>query len=231
MTETPVPTSAAEAQGVPISRQDSGSRLVFVAAIILGIAAVLTAWGTYREGITSSGVLRNYSEQQALIAEANDAYSQADAIASAEEQYFLSWAINTAEGNEGATDYLEAAMSDEMVAAVVWWADQPDDSRPPTPFVDDNPDYALLPSQQLMAIGDDLVDQADARRLAAEAADATSDQFGLANVFFAVVLFIAGIAALVTRRSVQLGIILLSVGMLAAGMWILATTPGAFAIG
>ena len=48
--------------------------LAIAAAVLLGIAAVLTAWSAYRESLTSDLVLKSYSEQQATLALANDAY-------------------------------------------------------------------------------------------------------------------------------------------------------------
>jgi len=227
MTETPAaPAQPAPAPVTPASSEGGSSRLALVAAIVLGVAAVLTAWGAYREGLTSDGVLKNYSEQAVLVAQANDTFSLADAQEALEQQFFLSYAINAAEGNEGATAYLEATMSEELVAVVNWWADQPESSQPSTPFVEENPAYAQLPSQLLTADGAAMMDEAETKRIAAEEADAVSDRFGLANVFFAVVLFVAGIAALLQRKSLQLGILVLSILMLGAGVAILVTTPG-----
>ena len=51
--------------------------LAIAAAVLLGIAAVLTAWSAYRESLTSDQVLKGYSEQQATLALANDAYIRA----------------------------------------------------------------------------------------------------------------------------------------------------------
>ena len=67
--------------------------------------------------------------------------------------------------------------------------------------------------------------------MAAEAADANSDRFDLANVFFAVVLFVAGLTTIVQRRSIQIGFLALSVVGLLGGVIVLVTTPGWAAIG
>ena len=88
--------------------------LALVAAILLGIAAVLTAWSAYRESLTSDLVLKNYSEQQATIALANDTYGRADQQESLEVSVFLEWAIAVSAGNLDAADYLEQVMSDEL---------------------------------------------------------------------------------------------------------------------
>jgi len=217
---------ATQATAPPIPHEDRGSRLVLLAAVILGIAAVLTAWASYRASLTSDGVIKNYAEQQALISEANDTYALSDREAQLEQQFFLQYAIAKAEGNTGVEDYLIETMGEELYQVVLWWEEQPRETQPLSPFVEENPNYAGLPSQDLIAQGDDLKGQADARRVIAETADADSDRFELANVFFAIVLFLAGVATLLGRRSVQIGILSLSVVMMVAGIVVLVTTPG-----
>ena len=106
-------------------------------------------------------MLKGYSEQAVLVAQANDTFSLADAQEALEQQFFLTYAINAAEGNEGATSYLEATMSDELAAVVSWWADQPEETQPSTPFVEENPAYAQLQSQLLSVDGTALMDEAD----------------------------------------------------------------------
>jgi hypothetical protein len=203
----------------------SQGTLALAAAVLLGFAAVLTAWSAYRESLTSDLVLKNYSEQQATIALANDTYGRADQQESLERTLFLEWAVAVASDNVLASEYLQTVMSDELYAAVEWWQSEPAESSPPTPFDDANPSYADLPSQVLVSEGDALVEEADARRVAAEEANAVSDRFALASVFFAVVLFVAGLTTIVQRRSIQFGFLGLSVVGLIGGVAVLVTTP------
>ena len=213
--------------------------LAIAAAVLLGIAAVLTAWSAYRESLTSDQVLKGYSEQQATLALANDAYIRAGQERQQELTLFLDAAVAAvsadATGDEvaaGLFEYLtEDIMSDELYAAFAWWRDEPEETSPPTPFVEQNPAFANLPSQTLLAEGQAYDEQAEGFRLAAEEADANSDRFDLANVFFAVVLFIAGLTTIVQRRSIQIGFLAISAVGLVAGFAVLATTPGAFALG
>lgn len=199
--------------------------MALIAAVILGLAATLTAWSAYRESLTSDLVLKNYSEQQALIALANDTFGRADQQELTERQLFLDWAVTTAQGDEVAANYLAEIMSPELFAVVDWWFTQPD-TGPVSPFVEENPFLLDLPSQVLIAEGAALLEEAEAKRVAAEEADATSDRFDLANVFFAVVLFVAGLATLVQRRLIQIGFLTLSVIGLIAGTVVLVTTTG-----
>ncbi|MEX1210488.1 MAG: DUF4337 family protein [Candidatus Nanopelagicales bacterium] len=200
--------------------------LAIIAAILLGLAAVFTAWSAFRASLTGDLVLKNYSEQQATIALATDTYGRADQQETLEISLFLEYVVAASAGNVTASDYLETVMTEELFAAVSWWLEEPDETSPPTPFDVVDPYFADLPSQVLVVEGDALIEEADALRAAAEEADAVSDRFDLANVFFAVVLFIAGLTTIVQRRSIQLAFLGLSVVGLIAGAAVMVTTPG-----
>lgn len=205
--------------------------LALAAAIVLGLAAILTAWGSFQSARAGGDVTQNYADQQANIATANDIYAQSDQASQLEQQFFLTYAINAAQGNSDAVAYLETTMSDELAAAVSWWIDQPEETSPPTPFVEDNPEYANLPSQVLLDEGNTTIEAADAFRVAAEDANKVGDRFGLAGVFFAITLFLAGIATLLQKTSIQIGILVLGVAMLVVGSVIIVGTPGWASLG
>ena len=208
--------------------------LAIAAAVLLGIAAVLTAWSAYRASLTSDLVLKNYSEQQAATALANDAYIRSGQERQQELTLFVDAAVeaNKEDGSAVVFDYrTQAIMSEALYAAIKWWQEEPEQTTPPTPFVPENPEFEHLPSEQLLAEGQAKDAEADELRVAAEKADADSDRFDLANVFFAVVLFVAGLTTIVQRRSIQIGFLALSAVGLLAGFIVLATTSGAFVLG
>ena len=208
--------------------------LAIAAAVLLGIAAVLTAWSAYRASLTSDLVLKNYSEQQAVTALANDAYIRSGQERQQELTLFVGAAVeaNKEDGSAALFDYLtKGIMGEELYAAFKWWQEEPKKTTPPTPFVPENPKFANLLSEQLLAEGQAKDAEADELRVAAEKADAASDRFDLANVFFAVVLFVAGLTTIVQRRSIQIGFLTLSAVGLLAGFIVLATTSGAFVLG
>ncbi|MFM9163858.1 MAG: hypothetical protein ACKOQ0_00620 [Solirubrobacterales bacterium] len=208
--------------------------LAIAAAVLLGMAAVLTAWSAYRASLTSDLVLKNYSEQQAATALANDAYIRSGQERQQELTLFVDAAVeaNKEEGSAVVFNYLtQGIMSKELYAAFKWWQEEPEKTTPPTPFVPENPEFENLPSEVLLAEGQANDEKAEVSRVAAEKADADSDRFDLANVFFAVVLFVAGLTTIVQRRSIQIGFLALSVVGLVAGFIVLATTSGAFALG
>ena len=209
--------------------------LAIAAAILLGFAAVLTAWSAYRESLTSDLVLKNYSEQQAATARANDAYIRSGQERQQELTLFVDAAVEANKISDGDTavfEYLtKGIMSKELYAAFTWWQEEPEETTPATPFVPQNPEFASLPSQVLLAKAKVKDKQAEASRVAAEAADSNSDRFDLANVFFAVVLFVAGLTTIVQRQSIQIGFLALSALGLVTGFAVLASTSGAFALG
>ncbi|MEC7435433.1 MAG: hypothetical protein VX582_07390 [Actinomycetota bacterium] len=212
------------------SRVPSQGALAVTAAFLLGFSALLTAWSAYREASTSDQVIRTYAQMQETIARDNDRYSQADQTSGYETSLFLQFAIEAGTGNEDAADYLLTVMDDAMYEAVLWWSDIPDEDRPATPFTDDNPYVADLFSEELLSEGDALMDEADELRLTAEEAEATSDRYNLANVFFAVVLFIAGLTTIIQRRSIQVSFLSVSILGLTSGLVLLALTPGWFSL-
>ncbi|MFM9140335.1 MAG: hypothetical protein ACKOTH_07325 [Solirubrobacterales bacterium] len=208
--------------------------LAIAAAVLLGMAAVLTAWSAYRASLTSDLVLKNYSEQQAATALANDAYIRSGQERQQELTLFVDAAVeaNKEDGSATLFNYLtQGIMSKELYAAFKWWQEEPEKTTPPTPFVPENPEFENLPSEVLLAEGQANDEKAEVSRVAAEKADADSDRFDLANVFFAVVLFVAGLTTIVQRRSIPIGFLALSVVGLVAGFIVLATTSGAFALG
>ncbi len=207
-------------------RRPTQATIAILAAVLLGVAAVLTAWSAYRASLTSDLILKNYSEQQATIATANDYLSRADQQEALERSLFLEWALANSLENYDAAAYIAEVMTDELYSAVDWWAQDASEPSPATPFVEENPYFADLESQVLIAEGTTLYEEADALRQAAEIADANSDRFDLANVFFAIVLFVAGMATIVHRRSIQVGFLSLSVAGLVAGVFIVVTTSG-----
>lgn len=207
-------------------RRPTQATIALIAAVLLGVAAVLTAWSAYRASLTSDLILKSYSEQQATIASANDYLSRADQQESLERSLFLEWALANSLENYDAAAYIAEVMTDELYSAVDWWAQDASETSPATPFVEENPYFAGLESQVLIVEGMSLYEEADALREAAEIADATSDRFDLANVFFAIVLFVAGMATIVQRRSIQLAFLALSLAGLIAGVVLLVTTSG-----
>lgn len=198
------------------------------AAVILGIAAVLASWSAYRGGQTKDWALEGWSEYSSYTTKVNNWFQTSLQEREFEKALWREWLITTTSERVEAGAYLLRAMPPEVYNVVSWWADN--ESEYPTPFTPDNPFFEELPSEKLADRADRLALQADEYREFAFRGSAIGSQFGLANVFFAIVLFLAGFATLVPRRSVQIAFLALAVVGLAGGIWILADTPSGFSL-
>lgn len=192
---------------VPEEKADGWQTIV--AAVLLGIAATLTALSAYQAALTDGDALQGYTNSNRNLSDSNFFYQQGNQTLAADQQLFTQYATaaNT-EGSEEIAAYLQTLMRPELQDALSWWSEQPDDGAN-TPFedVEGNP-YVV----------DDF---AEGERLAGEAtkayddgskADDQGDQFELATVLFALTLFFGGIATLFHRRS--LTHVLLGIGTL-----------------
>lgn len=218
MSDTPTGTGAGA--GAETEESGWGSRIEIVAAILLGLAATLTAFAAYRASLTDDEVLKNYSEATEVSQEGYDLLSAGDQASSFEENLFLQYAVEVSGGNQDGALYLRETMGPELLAAVEAWENDPDDTIA-TPFDGAYAELDELESTQLYAEGNASLDQADELRAAAEDADDKSDIYELSTVLLAVTLFLAGVAALVTAPKVSWSLVGLGTVMLIGGIVVL----------
>lgn len=195
-------------------------RVEIVAAILLGLAATLTAFAAYRASLTDDEVLKSYSDANQSLQEGYDLLSNGDQLLSFEQALFLDWALAESEGNVDGADYLFETMSPALQDLVEVWSEDPDDTIP-TPFDGDYAELDELDSSLTYAEGNALLDVAEEQRSEAEDADQKSDVFETSTVFLAVTLFLAGVAALVSSRNVAWALLGLSGVMLLVGIVVL----------
>jgi hypothetical protein len=217
-------SSAAGSDRGPGSESEDGGaathKVEVIAAVVLGFAAVLTAFAAYRGALTDDLVLKNYAESQANITQGNDWYASGYQNASLEQTAFFQYATELLAGNDESAQYLYGLMSPGQQALIdEWGADAREEAI--SPFSDEYAAYAELDSQYDFAQGDSFYDQAEQNRIDAEDADDTSDIYELSQVFFAVTLFVAGVAALLRSPKVQVGVLTLGIVMLLAGSVVL----------
>ncbi|WP_370250619.1 hypothetical protein [Nocardioides sp.] len=187
--------------------------LQLIAAILLGLAATMTAVSAYQAALTDGEALQGYTLSNAAGSEANALRSQAEQVFAADQSIYLQYAIAATEGNFDLTEYFQTElMRPELADAVAWFSDQGDDVLSPFVDVEGNP-YVVAEDQ--LAIDK----QAEADRYYAEAseADDQGDKFELSTVLLALTLFFGGIATLFRRRSVEVGLLSVATLTLAAG--------------
>ena len=168
-------------------------RIEVVAAILLALATVLSAWGAYQATRWSGEQANSYAESASLRAESGRHGTAASRQIQIDVATFLAWADAKAKTDDRLAAFLEQRFRPEFKPAFEAWLTTapPDASGLPsgTPF--DQSGYKLAEQ----ATADAKLAEADAALLHAQEANQISDDFVLTAVLFASVLFFAGIAA------------------------------------
>jgi len=174
-------------------------RLQILLAVLLGAAALATAWAAYRGELYSgdSVILLNRSTQTSD--RASQAFNAAETVFQQDVQLFTQFAIGAQrKSDENITAYIkESLMRPELKKQVEWWADTPDNVE--TPFVKQDPFY-VPPSQNKTGV--QLREKAAAEFKRARTLDDAGDEYVLYTVLFAASLFLYGIASVASSRKV-----------------------------
>jgi hypothetical protein len=192
----------------------SSARIELVAAILLGIAAILTAWAAYNAALTDGDALKGYTQSTTTRAESNFFYNRGNQQYASDTATFLQYQLEVERGNDDVADVIRQNLfTPELAAAVDAWdalGDAPD--APATPL-----DPALYQLEDYAA-AEELNAQADQQFTEAQTQDDAGDKFELAVVFFAVSLFMAGIASLFKVPRVRVGLLVVSAVLLVPGI-------------
>jgi len=187
-------------------------RVELLAAVLLGLAGALTAFSAYKAALTDGDALAGYTESTKATSDANSFYDDYAQTYFADKQLFVQYNLAAIEDPETATGIRELYFGPELEEATKVWEDIPTtDDSPLTPF--DTDAYVVESFEDYEAASD----EADAKFEEGATADAAGDEFELANVYFAVALFMAGVAALFRRHPVR---------YFALGLSILGIIPG-----
>lgn len=191
------------------------NRTQLFAAILLGLAATLTAFSAYQASLKDGEALQGYTASSRTLSDANGFFAQGNQTSAQDQQLFVAYvgAIQTPEGEALGNTYKDL-MRDELKAAIAWW--EPEENTAATPFVEEegNP-YTIADFEEANALEERAAEEFEA---AAEDDD-TGDKFDLATVFFALTLFFGGVATLFARRAV-------TAALLAAGLLTLVVGAG-----
>jgi len=167
------------------------NRAEIVLAVLLGVAALLTALSSYIADRDDGRQLTYLQASGRTQSAANDAYSAGDQQKTLDQTIFVEFATAYDDGKTDLATYL-ASLSPTLRAALEAWKNN---DQAETPFTGDNPIYQ--PPQY--AEGDALGDKADREFARADQYDKRGDEFVLATVVFAAALGLLGIASVVRR--------------------------------
>ncbi|MEI6626301.1 MAG: hypothetical protein WCO40_08160 [Thermoleophilia bacterium] len=117
-----------------------GPRWLSISTVtILGIAAVLAGVTAWKSAVMQGHAVENLTLSTKATTDANALTQAAERSMTSERQLFIDFrtALDSADKNRSLMIY--GMMNPNTRAAIGWWREQPDESRPTSPFVSANP--------------------------------------------------------------------------------------------
>jgi hypothetical protein len=216
------------------------ARIELVATVLLALATVFTAWSAFQSTKWSGTQSIHFADAGALRTESTKAENRADAQTVIDVDLFVSWASAVAEerqadpnaslGPDGIYEpdpntlsgFLYERFREEFRPAIdAWLAQQPlvNPDAAPTPFV--LPEYDLAEQRR----ADRLDARADEESELARRDNQRGDNYVLATVLFASVLFFSGVSSKLGSTRNRLSTIVLAVVLLLCGVVMLIVFP------
>jgi hypothetical protein len=170
----------------------------FVAALLLGLAAVAIAWSTYQSGLWGGQQDEAYTESVRQANKAVDLLQAADTIRTLDQSLFVEVLTSGVcdEGEQGdqvACEQVLANMSVEGAAAVDEWSTNVESK----PF--ESPSYvdALYgQGEEAKLVSNQFFDEAGE-------ANENGDNYELASTILTIVMFFAGISVVIVNRHIS----------------------------
>lgn len=196
-------------------------RVELAAAVLLSIATLLTAWAAYQATRWSGEQAESYTTASAFRTESVRAANIARNQELIDVNTFIAWLDASVEGDQPLADDIQDRMREEFRPAFDEWltSTPPGELPEGTPFELDS--YTLAEEENA----------AELERRAAAAfddgreANQTGDNFVLAAVLLASVLFFAGLAGTLDSRAPQVILLTLAVVMLVSGTIVVVLLP------
>jgi hypothetical protein len=198
-----------------------------LAALVLSIAAVATAWSAYQSSRWSGVMAGDYNEAAALRAESVRADTAAGQIQIIDVTLASDWATAQLGGQQALAGELRARMTPQLTSAMDLWLAgwQPGRPLPPgSPFTDNR---YRAPGRDM---AEELGKQATAQFERGSIANQRSDNYVLTGVLFALALFFAGNSSQMQRETPTKRLVFAAAGMMAVGIVLLALQPKSFGI-
>lgn len=194
----------------------------FIAAVVLALATVATAWAGYQAALWGGEQTRHMAAATAANVQAAQQTNSAQQRLSLEATLFVQWATAISQENQELADFLYERFPAELkVATDAWIATEPlkNPDAPGTPF--EMTEY-VLPETARAA---EARQQAESESALANTANEISDRYVLLTVVFASVLFFGGISGKFQSKAIDLGMLSLAAVVFLVGLGILATYP------
>jgi len=197
-------------------------RLELVAALLLALAAISTAWATYQSSVWRGKQAKAQSASIATRVESTREASVANRQVQVDVALFIQWVNAFARGEGELTTFYRNRFRDEFVPAFeAWVATRPSENpkAPRSPF--ELPEYRLAANEEAEALEQQA---ADFGLVVAQDVE-RADSYMLAVVLFAIALFFAALSTRLTSRDLQLALVAMGyIVFLGTAIW-LATQP------
>jgi len=210
-----------ETQTAPEAEGEGLNWLEMIAALLLGVAGILTAYAAYNGALAGGDALKGYTQSSRTNSDANGYYNDYASIYNGDQALFTQYQLLVEAGNQDTADVLKDNLfRPELAAATDAWLEIPEGEGPLTPL--DTDAYTV----EQLDTADALAAQAQIEFEEAALIDDQGDNFDLASVYLAVALFFAGIATLFKVRNIQIAMLVFAILMVGPGLWFIAKGKG-----
>jgi hypothetical protein len=177
-----------------------GGRMAILIAVLLGAAAIVTAFSAYRNELRNHDATIKFNQGVVHTNQASQSYTQGSQVRAQDQALFLEFAKAANAKDQGLVAYVhDTLMSPGLRKSVDWWSNTKDSVD--SPFVRQNPYYKIAQNNR----GDELTIEARKDFKEAKHEQNVSDQYTVVEVILASALFLLGIAGVSSRRSIKLG--------------------------
>jgi hypothetical protein len=191
------------------------SRLDLAVAFLLGLTVIAIAWGAYQAELKSKDADHYFNRSDETISTAHKLELQGDQEVSTYEQLFLQLEQDKAEGRVKAAAYLRRRLiTPDLMGAIRWWERQPAATRPPSPFVNANPEYHNIYYDRSAA----LYGLADRYLHKAHQAEESEIDFTIVTVVLTVALFLLGLSTQIVQPWLKIGLVVFGAVILAGSI-------------
>jgi hypothetical protein len=205
------------------SSASRGERVLELSAVaLLSLTVLATAWSGYQASLWSGEQSQHYAQSSATRIKAQRASSHAGQSRIDDLLYFNGWLDAHQAGNEKLANIYRQRFRPAFEPAFKAWIAQRPFTNP-----DATPGPLYMPQYRLPAVARSATLEGEADDLYQEGTDAKGhdDDYILSTVFFAAVLFFAGISLRVDWRRLRIAVLFIATAMLIGGLVFVFTLP------
>ena len=209
-----------------IKSEKSSKLLELLLVVFLGITSVFSAFSAWQSALNSSAMSKNYNEGIATVTDANTLYVEAGQVYSNDMalyqqfisfQYDVEYATDEIEAEKAQAkmdDFMNTFLSENLMNAIVWAGEQQGETGQAyvSPF--DSEEYW----KSVYAEAEATYQQGRQMLEDGHVYNTNGDKMGLIVIYYAMVLFLLGIASTLKRNGLKLAL-----GLFAVAIFIFAT--------